>query len=219
MDTKRLTSLLAAGPTGAPERSRDCPDEHQIAGYVDSGLESAARERLQLHLADCARCLELVAVLCREREMTARPARHSWRMAPQWAAAAVIVLAVPLMVQFGRNLDRGVEGQELSAPSAIRKFDSPPDVLQVLVPGAGSAVDAQRVQFRWTAVAGSPYYDVRIVTDEGDVIVRERVTDTAWQLPAELRLQPGAEYFVHVDAYPSSDKPVSSEHVPFRVSD
>ena len=31
--------------------------------------------------------------------------------------------------------------------------------------------------------------------------------------------QPGAEYFVHVDAYPSGDKPVSSDHVPFRVSE
>jgi hypothetical protein len=75
------------------------------------------------------------------------------------------------------------------------------------------------MQFRWTEVAGSPYYDVRIVTDDGAVVVRERVAGTTWQPPAQLRLQPGAEYFVHVDAYPSGDKAVSSDHVPFRVSD
>jgi hypothetical protein len=89
----------------------------------------------------------------------------------------------------------------------------------VLVPGAGGAVDAQRAQFRWTEVAGSPYYEVRIVTDDGAVVIRERVTGTAWQLPSQVQLQPGAEYFVHVDAYPSGDKAVSSDHVPFRVSD
>ena len=126
---------------------------------------------------------------------------------------------MPLLVQLGRSPDAGLEGQGRPAPTAIRKFDSPPEGLQVLVPGAGSAVDARRVEFSWTAVTGSPYYDVRIVTDEGDVVVRERVTDTNWRLPAQVRLQPGAEYFVHVDAYPSGDKAVSSEHVPFRIAE
>jgi hypothetical protein len=68
-------------------------------------------------------------------------------------------------------------------------------------------------------VAGSPFYDVRIVTDAGDVVIQQRVTGTAWKLPAQLDLQSGAEYFVHVDAYPSGDKAVSSDHVPFRVAD
>ena len=191
---------------------------------------------MERHLADCGHCLALVGLLSRERHAppaesvpsqvlaragtrVSKEPRHAWRSVPQWAAAAVIVLAVPLLVQIGRNLDRGVEGQGSPAPTAIRTFDPPPDVLKVLVPDAGGAVDAQRAQFRWTAVAGSPYYDVRVVTDEGDVVARERVTDTTWRLPAEVRLQAGAEYFVHVDAYPSGDKAVSSEHVPFRVSD
>jgi len=55
------------------------------------------------------------------------------------------------------------------------------------------------------------------VTDDGDLVVQERVDGTAWQ--PQLELQPGTEYFVHVDAYPSGDKAVSSEHVPFRVLD
>ena len=236
MRTERATSLLAAGAAAFPDRSEACPDEHLIAGYVDGGLDSAARERMELHLADCGGCLDLVALLCRERTSAAdepqapvrvaqaravatRPARYTWRFAPQWAAAAVMVLVVPLLVQVGRDLNRSAEGQGGPAPSAVRKSDATADALQILVPGAGSAVDAQRAQFRWAAVAGSPYYDVRIVTDDGAVVVRERVTGTAWQLPAEVRLQPGAEYFVHVDAYPSGDKAVSSDHIPFRVSD
>ena len=236
MDPDQLTSLLAEGASNRPVRSAACPDESRIAGYVDGGLDAAVRQELERHLADCGHCLAVVGVLSRERHApaaepvpaqvlaqararkTAAPERR-WRLAPQWAAAATIVLAVPLLIQISRNLDGGVEGHGLPAAATVRAFDSTPDALQVLVPGAGSSVDARRAEFRWTAVAGSPYYDVRIVTDDGAVVVRERVTGTAWQLPAQVPLRPGAEYFVHVEAYPSGDKAVSSEHVPFRVSD
>ena len=42
---------------------------------------------------------------------------------------------------------------------------------------------------------------------------------TAWRPSARLSLRPGADYFVHVDAYPAGDKSVSSDHVPFRVAE
>jgi hypothetical protein len=80
-------------------------------------------------------------------------------------------------------------------------------------------VDPEDLSFRWSEVAGTPYYDVRIVTDAGDVVVQERVAGTNWQPQARLDLQPGAEYFVLVDAYPEGDKAVSSHHVPFRIAD
>ena len=236
MDSDHLTSLLARRASERPVRSPACPDESLIAGYVDGGLDAAARPELEQHLADCGHCLALVGLLSRERGASAsesipsavlaqagararKEPQHPWRFAPQWAAAAALVLAVPLLVQLGRSPDAGLEEQGRPVPSAIRRFESTPDTLQVLFPAAGGAVDAQRAQFRWTEVAGSPYYEVRIVTDDGAVVIRERVTGTAWQLPSQVQLQRGAEYFVHVDAYPSGDKAVSSDHVPFRVSD
>lgn len=231
-----MTSLLAEGAAERPGRSPACPDESRIAGYVDGGLDDAARQELELHLADCGHCLALVGLLSRERHAsTAEPVpaqvlvqararqmrapERRWQFAPQWAAAAALVLAVPLLLQLGRSPDAGLEGQGRPVQPVTRTFASPADALQVLAPRAGTTLDPERVQFRWTAVAGSPYYDVRIVTDDGAVVVRERVTGTAWQLPEQLQLQPGAEYFVHVDAYPSGDKAVSSDHIPFRVSD
>ena len=236
MSPDHLKSLLAAGAADDPPRSPACPDEHQVAGYVDGGLDEAERGQVELHLADCRRCLALVGLLSRERDadaietvshevvaqaralVTKRPQRR-WRLAPQWAAAAALVLAVPLLLQLGRNLDRGAEGQGRPDPPATRTFASTAAGLQVLSPGAGTAVDARRLSFRWTEVSGTPYYDVRIVTDAGDVVIQRRVTGTTWRPPAQLNLQPGAEYFVHIDAYPSGDKAVSSDHVPFRVSD
>jgi hypothetical protein len=236
MNRDHMTSLLVAGATGDPRRSPDCPNEHEIAGYVDGGLDETARERVELHLAGCGRCLDLVGLLCRERDddvtepvpddvlaqaralVTKGPQRR-WRLAPWWAAAATVVLAVPLLLQIGRNLDRGVEGQGRPEPPATRTFASPPAGMRLLAPGAGAVMDARRLAFHWTEVPGTPFYDVRILTDAGDVVIRQRVIGTSWTPPGQLKLQPGAEYFVHVDAYPSGDKAVSTDHVPFRISD
>jgi hypothetical protein len=91
--------------------------------------------------------------------------------------------------------------------------------MQLLSPGAGAVVNARELAFRWSDVPGTPFYELRIVTDAGDVVIRQQVTGTSWRPPAQLRLQPGAEYFVHVDAYPAGDKTVSTDHVPFRISD
>lgn len=234
MNPNHLTSLLAAGGADDLERSPACPDEHEIAGYVDGGLDQAAREQVELHLADCRGCLALVGLLCRERDSDAiapvsgqflaqaralvtKPPQPRWRLAPQWAAAAALVLAVPLLLLLGRNLDRGDAGPGQPDPHATRTFVPTAAGVQVLSPGEGTAVDVHRLSFRWTEVPGTPYYDVRIVTDAGDVVIRQRVTGTTWQPPAQLNLQPGAEYFVHIDAYPSGDKAVSSDHVPFRI--
>jgi hypothetical protein len=235
MNPDHLTSLLAEGVADGPGRSPACPDEHQIAGYVDGGLDEAARAQVELHLADCSGCLALVGLLCRERDADAikpvpaedvpqararvmKEPQRWWRFAPQWAAAAALVLAVPLLLQLGRNLDRGSEGQGRPDPAFTRTPEATGPELQVLSPGAGTAVDARRLSFHWTEVSGTPYYDVRIVTDAGDVVIQQRLAGTTWSPPAQLKLHPGAEYFVHIDAYPPGDKTVSSDHVPFRVS-
>jgi anti-sigma factor RsiW len=236
MSLDHLTSLLAAGAAANSMRSPACPDEHGIAGYVDGRLDEAERPQVELHLADCGRCLALVGLLSRERTSGATESvadevavqarasstsgsRARWRLAPWWAAAATLVLAVPWLSQLGRNLDGTTEGQGRPAPPATRSVTPVAEGLQVLSPTAGTTVDARLLSFRWTAVAGTPFYDVRIVTDAGDVVTQQRVTGTTWQPPPQLNLQPGAEYFVHVDAYPSGDKAVSSDHVPFRISD
>ena len=234
MSPVNLTTLLAAG-TDEPRQSGDCPDEHLIAGYVDGTLDSDACLALDDHIAGCGHCIALVGLLGRERRadtiepvpdevvaqaralVTKEPPRR-WRHAPQWAAAAALLLAVPLLIQLGR-VDRGVEGQGSPDPPVTRTVAPSDSPLRVIAPAAGAIVEAKTLSFRWSEVSGSPFYDIRIVTDSGDVVVQERVTGTNWQPPAGVTLQHGAEYFVHIDAYPSGDKAVSSDHVPFRVAD
>jgi hypothetical protein len=237
MKSDSLTSLLADGTARDPERSPPCPDEHEVAGYVDGGLDESARAQVERHLADCGHCLALVGLLSQEQHEeqaepvpgvaakparvieTHRPQRRGW-LAPQWAAAAALVLAVPLLMQLSRNLDRGAEGQGRPDPSATRiAGPTASEGLQVLSPRAGATVDSRGLMFRWTEVAGTPFYDVRIVTDAGDVVVEQRVTDTTWRPPETVEFEPQAEYFVHVDAFPSGDKAVSSDHVLFLIKE
>lgn len=43
-----------------------CPDEHQLAAYVDQQLIGAERERVERHLAKCDSCLQQVGFLMKE---------------------------------------------------------------------------------------------------------------------------------------------------------
>jgi len=236
MNQERLTKLLAVGPLDHAGASPDCPDEHLIAGYADGTLDAATREEVERHAADCGHCLNLIALLCQEHvgnragaEIPDTPAKArkgfakwplaGWRLAPQWAAAAALILAMPLLFYLGREPQRGFEGQGSPAPSTTRSVASTDRALRVLTPVAGAAVNIRDLTISWTQVSETPYYDVRIVTDAGDVIARQRVTGTSWIPSPPLHLLPGEEYFVLVDAYPSGNKAVSSRHVPFRISD
>lgn len=238
MDSNRLETLLGKRTPDVRGRTPDCPDEHQVAGYVDGGLGVAELQQFERHLADCGHCLDLVGLLCRERghaaeaaepepartgtvpsAPTVRPIRRASRWAPQWAAAAALILVVPVLLQLGRSPDSGEAGQGRPDPPATRTLGPGPYVLEVVVEPPESSLDARRPSFRWSAVAGSVYYDVRILTDGGDVIARDRVTATRWRTPAQLDLRPGADYYIHVDAYAAGAKAVSSEHVPFAVTE
>jgi len=233
MTPEQLTRRLAANLEDGVGPSSSCPNEYALAGYVDGTLDAQASVQLEHHLADCSHCLGLVAFLAREAEAAhegmpvpaATPAdpavvsarRRGWGQVPKWAVAAALVLAVPLVFYVGRNADRGVEGQGSPPYVATRVMAPAGRALRVLSPEPGSAVDPSRPTFSWTEVPGSPYYDLRIVTDEGDVVVEQRVTTTNWQSPTPLDLKRGAEYFVLIEAYPAGDKALSSRHVPFRI--
>ena len=234
MNREQLMSLLRTAGSGRRDRSSTCPDEERIAAYVDGALEPDNCEQLELHLADCERCIALVGLLSRQRGSGATEpvpdstlararnlvtSRHWQRYAPQWAAAAMVILSIVAVSQFAQLGGSGLEHpMQLDERSTRNVLQSKP-TLQVLYPIAGTTLESRRLAFRWTEIPGSDYYDVRIVSESGDVVREQRVTGTEWRPTEQLALQPGAEYFVHVDAYPSKAKTVSSDHVPFSVSD
>ena len=235
MNQEDLTSLLRATSGTARDRTSACPDEERLAAFVDGDLASADAEALQLHLADCESCLATVGFLARDRnagdepvsetdlararQLVKQPPARWTRLAPaRWATAAVVLVAIGAVTQFSRVSEPTYVGL---APEARTTRNSPGSqpALQVLIPGAGDTVNAKQLEFRWSEVPGSRYYDVRIVTEAGDLVVEQRVAGTDWQPADSLHLNPGSEYFVHVEAHPSEAKTISSDHVPFLVSD
>lgn len=235
MNPKDLPSLLSVRPED-PGRGPTCPDDHAIAAYVDGALDDRARGTIEVHLADCDHCLTLIGLLSREssagvsitapdtdldRANTSVQPRPRWDAlrAPQWAAAAVVLVAVAALVRLSQPLDPS--GESVGGPAVPTTRAAAPRTaeLTLLSPSQGAIFNAAGLTVRWTPVPGSRYYDVRVVTDAGDVVIEQQVTGTEWRPSDQSVLQPGADYFVHVDAFVADDKTVSSEHVAFRVSE
>ncbi len=229
LDQDKLKALLKQ-PGSNPGAHHDCPDDYQLASYMEGGLSERDHIHFESHLADCAYCMERVGSLGRAGESAASnsvqgyadaPAGHLLRLrqVSRWAAAAIVIIAVGFFT-FQLKPERGPSTlQEKQNPAAVteRSVEPVSPFPEILFPREGSKVDLRKLVFRWKEVPGSLFYDIRIVSDDGAQIARQRVWDTHWSLPAETHLQTGAEYFVRVDAYVSEGKTVSSEHTVFSV--
>jgi len=157
--------------------------------------------------------------------MRHKPVRRR-RLAPAWAAAAVVFVAVGVYFQLADFTPIGLEvlprTHEFEPSSDTRETRTiGPAALgpRFLEPEEGLAIASGDGVFRWTAVPNSLYYQLRIVSDEGDLLWQERVDGTEWKLPAGLVLSPGAEYYVRVDAYMSEAKSLPSGYLLFRFDD
>ena len=218
-------------PTERTERQPDCPDDYQLASYMEGGLSERDHGRFEAHLADCAYCLERVGALGRAGEAPYEDAvaeavqKHPRKTllsqrSTRWATAAILVIAVGFIA--GRQspdrmapVPNGPEGQSAATERFVERTSPVPEILS---PREGGLVDPRSFVFRWKEVPDSLFYDIRIVTDDGEQIVSQRVWDTHWSLPGEIELRADVEYFVRVDAFVSEGKAVSYEHTVFRTA-
>jgi hypothetical protein len=136
-----------------------------------------------------------------------------WRKsAPQWAVAATVVLAIA-----GLALSPTIERSD--DYSTVRKVSSALTPPEILAPSSGILGERDGFVIRWTEVPGSLYYEVRVVTDVGNLLGEARVENAQWTIGRELELEPGREYFIRVDAFLSDSQTIRSEHMPFRLKD
>jgi anti-sigma factor RsiW len=231
-----LVSRLRMAAIGDRQRAAACPDVSQIAAYVDGTLGPPDIEQVEGHLADCEACTSLVGELSRHRDPGAaepvpdlvlararrlgKSPRNGWMgFAPQAMAAALAVVSVSVLIHFLQTPESVSETQAPPDPRTTRNMPSGAATLRVVSPKAGEAVAADQLVFHWTAVPGSRYYIVHVVTDSGERVGEQRIAATEWRPTADLRLRPGSEYFVRIDAYPSESRAISSAHVPFSIAD
>jgi hypothetical protein len=257
MNEQDLLRLLRARKSGQGQRSWRCPDEADLAAYVDARLADRAQRRLEAHLADCVFCLDRVVFLLR-REVSPEPevppgllarARDlgadgkearwwaEWRWRTAAAAAACVVLGVfiwlrqpsPPSVPFAGSPTPSVGVSPPAAPAATAVPSAPPRVvrngrrasvaLRLLFPREGAIVPREGSDFRWTEVRGCLFYEIRLMTGEGDLVWEARVEATQTRIPANVQLAPGGKYFVSVRAYLPEGKTLPAGVVGFLVAE
>lgn len=236
MDKDKLTFFLAQ-TTGAPELQHDCPEDELLAAYMEGVLSDVSHGQFENHLADCAWCIERVGMLGRAHESDAQEqvpepllaragkmvnssgqSASGWRRAHAWAVAAAVVLTIGFMVSKSTLYEgkpHSVSRNNAETSQSTRSIA--PGALQTTQPSTGNNISVEFSDgvFSWTPVNDSLFYQVQIVTAEGDLLWRERVNAEQWNPPGELVLSAGEEYFVRIDAFVSETRSVKSDYVAF----
>ncbi|MCJ7503165.1 MAG: fibronectin type III domain-containing protein, partial [Acidobacteriia bacterium] len=168
-------------------------------------------------------------LLLRARQLAetraAVPGRPAWRWGAVAAATAGLMVIAAISLREPRTpVTPPAPASSLpAAPAAptpatsrtIRREQRKAAELQLIFPREGSVLSRSEVEFRWKSVRGSQFYEIRVVTAEGDVVWEGRVETTQARLPDNIELAPGREYFVSVRAYLPEGKTLKSPTVGF----
>lgn len=154
----------------------------------------------------------------------------AWNWAPATSAAMLVAAALTLAVW---RPPKELELQKWPAPAApaIAKLEIPAPPLsiepvrksknyeaapRVIVPGAGGVQSRKGLAFRWNAVPNALFYQVRLVTRDGDLIWEGSSGTTELTVPDSLVLKDG-KYFLMVSAAMENGKARKAETVEFQV--
>jgi hypothetical protein len=225
-----------AGSSPLQKRTRNCPNEHLIAAYADGGLADRERSHLEAHLADCAVCLEDVAVSVRlvdgsdqneatpdrlethlETLVDKTPAWQgwlNWKTTGAVAASFVVVLALlmrpdsePVQIRPSADLE---QIQRSAGTSQLRP--------SITFPSDGAELTGKGLEIRWIGPKAA-MYEVELVADGGALIWAETVGKNRVTLPDSIVLQAGRKYYISVIARGMGGRSIRSKFVGFRVSD
>ena len=223
MHRKDLIPLLQRSAVGQGARTPFCPDDHEIAGFVDGASSKSAREHIARHLPDCQACVGRVGLLTRllreqlagaQAQIAESNTKYWQHAAPQWAVAASVILAVGYLAGTSKitsDTDPATDYQ------TTRGIDSQIAAPEILAPTSGVIGKRDGLLIRWTEVPETLYYEVRVVSDVGNLVTAQRVDGTEWVISRDLDLESGREYFIRVDAYLTDGKPIRSQFIPFRL--
>ena len=236
MDEQNHTKLLRLQSAELTVRTPFSPEDQVIAGYFDGDLTQAERTRLERHLTGCRFCLACIGILERlEQERsntrvsetvlaTAKQMTHTVPvsrpgMAPAWAAAAVVVIALFTIIDSqDRAPEPGVVSSTEENSRQLRNMNPVTTDLNVLTPRAGAGIVPGSL-IEWAEVPGNLHYNIFVLSNAGDVLWTERLHGTDWVLDKSLHLAAGSQYYFRVEALLPDGRNVSSKHVVFRIAE
>jgi hypothetical protein len=120
-----------------------------------------------------------------------------------------------------RKPEAGVAAPRATPPEpapTVRRSSSPAPTLAVLSPVEAATLVRKDLEFRWHAVPRSLYYEINVVTEDGNLVYQARVEETTARLPDGTTLEPGVKYFVWIKAFLAGGELVKSATVSFRVA-
>jgi Putative zinc-finger len=126
---------------------------------------------------------------------------------PSWPAPAA-----PMVSESGPQPPARKPGREI-----VRNQTPPQPSPSIISPKEGSAVSREALGFQWKAVPQSLYYQVRIVTSEGEVVWEGQLIGTHLELPNDAPLNNG-KYFVLISAFMENGHMVKSDPVMFQIA-
>jgi hypothetical protein len=203
-------------------RTWRCPEETTIAAYVQSRLAKRDQDRFEAHLAACDACISQVGFLVKAQETPAIDPVPDWLlrkaqlMGPEpsptpfmrWALAGSLVLALTGAFWLYRTEDN----------ETVRTLRGESDVtLEILSPRDGALVPARDLLFQWARAENALFYEVNLVTAEGDLVWQSRFEETEARLPTDVRLVPNERYYVWVRAPFSGSSALKSATIAFEV--
>ena len=102
-------------------------------------------------------------------------------------------------------------------PPSVRNLQRAASAPQVLYPRDGGVVSSTGAEFRWKRVPTALSYDVRVVTEDGDLVWEGSAEESRIILPATVHLAAGEAFYVRVRANLPEGKSATSKAVGFKV--
>jgi hypothetical protein len=121
-DDDAMGGLLRRSLSGESSPGEPCPEPGTLAAFYERTLADDERERYELHIADCSRCREQLAVLVRSDEKTHPEPRAAWVWDWRWLAATAAVLVLVLSWSVRRSA-RTVTSERSSEPALLAQSE------------------------------------------------------------------------------------------------
>ncbi len=159
-------------------------------------------------------------------------ARFRWIWAPAAAVALIVLITVTISLLREPQKLLVVSPPPPSAPmiakaepltsrntplhEIVRKPELSEALPVILSPRQDSAVVREQLKFNWKPVSRSRYYEISVVTWDGDLLWEGQTEKSVLLLPSEVVLKRGS-YFVWVTAYLADGRVAKSSPVRFVV--
>ena len=185
----------------APNSRRECPTPEALLAVVKHRGSEAERHATLDHVSRCFECrrdLDLLRAVQATRVPVAR------RLSTLAAAAAILVLGVPLISYY------------MLRPAAPHPEPERAAGDVSLVSPRGDMRAVQPIGFVWRRVESADQYDVTVVGDDGSTIARETTRDTSVLVHAAL--SGGRDYYWSVVAHLANGGERRSEPLRFRFT-